>query len=135
VIGFAAVILSAVAILFPSPIFVLCIAPGDHVAVEDIDSMCRAPETPAASAWMELHHNFELGAAGKCRNCRDFFITPDERGLDLRSAFSSLAKSLAPESLSNPLSTDLPFPLRYDSDSISAATAPDACFRFAPLRC
>jgi hypothetical protein len=131
--GTAAIILAALGMLFPRPTCVLCIAPGGHAAIEDIDSGCCASSVIPASAGSRQAREFD--AAGKCRNCRDFLITPNGRGAVLKSAFNAPATSLHAEGLIDRLPTDLVFFMSFGTGAMSPTAAPIPVFSPPPLRC
>jgi len=76
--GHAFILLASILLMSPvSSSSVLCIAPGDHVAIEDLDAGCCASSAIAAE---ESRNSDEFDTATHCRNCTDLFITPNERG-------------------------------------------------------
>lgn len=63
----------------PASASVLCIAPGCHVAIEDINAGCCAHTVIPAAA--EGPQPQELGSAGDCGNCVDFLLTTNRPGV------------------------------------------------------
>jgi hypothetical protein len=69
-------LVAALSILAPSSGSVLCIAPGSHIAIEDINAECCAS---AHSPAMDAHGRDQISATIGCVNCTDFALTPFER--------------------------------------------------------
>ncbi len=83
------ILLAAVLLLSPaSSSSVLCIAPGDHVAIEDLDAGCCASSDIFTNE--DRHPGDGINTATHCRNCTDLFITPSERG-PVPTSFISIA--------------------------------------------
>jgi hypothetical protein len=105
----ALVILAAAALLFPGYSSVLCIGPGGHVAIEDLNAACCA-SSRSYSAAGDLPDN-GFAAALDCRNCIDLFITPNGPGTVTESFGNSGAVPLAEECFGDHLSALTPFGL------------------------
>ena len=78
IIGDAVILLSAFSLLFPISASVLCIAPGSHVAIEELNAGCCA--SSAVSTRKDHHPGNGLNAANDCRNCTDILISLNEPG-------------------------------------------------------
>jgi hypothetical protein len=72
--GVVAAIVSAVATLSPGST-VLCVAPGGHVVIEDINSGCCMSHD--SSSITSNQQGYGLNVPDNCGNCRDFPIVPD----------------------------------------------------------
>jgi hypothetical protein len=81
--GHAMVIVAFVSLLFPGSATALCVAPGHHVAVEESNSACCAPNVgPIRGADRPAGG---LASPGDCQDCTDIFLTPNSRGALLKS--------------------------------------------------
>ena len=88
--GVVAAIFAALATLSPGSA-VLCVAPGGHVAIEDINSGCCASH--ASHGDNSNQQGYELSSTDNCRNCRDIPITLDGYGLISKSVhFTATAR-------------------------------------------
>jgi hypothetical protein len=86
-------------LLSPSSTYMLCIAPGAHIAIEDINAKCCASaRIPCPSA---AHAHNELGLTGNCGNCIDVFITLYGRKAIPKSLSYAASSSQAGEFLEN----------------------------------
>ncbi len=65
-------------LLFPSSSSVLCIAPGNHVAIEDINALCCAAS--AFSVPRSNQPNLGWDGQDSCNNCTDLFLAWDGNG-------------------------------------------------------
>ena len=68
-------VITVILLLMPSSSSVLCIAPGGHMAIEDINALCCL--SSVVSAPSSRHLDVTFGPAGDCRDCTDFYMTPD----------------------------------------------------------
>jgi len=130
--GDTKVVLAMVLLLFPSSAFALCIAPGGHIAVEDINAACCASFTINVRGENQPGNGF--AAAGDCQNCTDLFLTPNGRGAVLESYDTVAPNSPADACLRNHI------PAGTSSSPSRAATikkidAPIATTPSVPLRC
>jgi hypothetical protein len=127
----ATTILVIVLLLFPSSTSVLCIAPGNHVAIEDINALCCASFISVPS---ECQPDSEFDWCANCRNCLDSFLTPN--GEEAISQTKNLAASILiddgyPENL---ISTHISVSLcRSGSNASTDALIPLSSS--VPLRC
>ena len=119
-------------LLFPSSGSALCIAPGGHVAIEDINAACCVHSTVNLRGENQPGNGF--AAAGDCQNCTDLFLTPNTRGAVLESYDTVAPNSLADASLRNHIPADTPSSPRR-SATIRKIDAPIAIPSSVPLRC
>jgi hypothetical protein len=77
-IGNAAVFFSAFFLLFPSNPSVICMAPGSHVAIEDLNALCCAHSK--INIQDGCSPSDALNTAKDCQNCTDIIISINERG-------------------------------------------------------
>ena len=126
------VVLAIIFLLFPSSASVLCIAPGGHLAVEDINAGCCAPSTANIRGENQPGNGF--AAAGDCQNCTDLFLTPNTRGTVLESYDTVAPNSLADAYLRNHIPADTPSSPRLPA-TIRKVDAPIAINPSVPLRC
>ncbi len=89
------VLLAAILPVSPTSASVLCIAPGGHVAIEDLNAPCCAPSRIASPAKDQPDNGFT--GAGDCRNCTDLFMTPNGRGAVTESFSNASAGTFAEE--------------------------------------
>lgn len=119
-------------LLLPKAPSVLCIAPGIHIAIENMNASCCAK--PVIS-----HQNINLQengfvAAGDCPNCTDFFIESDGRSAVLDSFLCVAPDQLAFVTRGNYISIDTSFLIcrsslsQITSEGYSIPSSP-------PLRC
>lgn len=71
-LGMAVAVILLVAMVLPDPAARLCIAPGNHVAIEEMDSDCCGSHEIALEA--EKDGRDSLGTAGDCGHCTDLPI-------------------------------------------------------------
>jgi len=115
----------------PSSASVLCIAPGGHVAIEDINAACCAH-----SAMSPRSGNLPKGGfdePGNCQDCTDLFMTPNGRGAILDSCIE-----VAPDLMAHatPIKHLPPPPLSARrSGTHKKIDAPPLGSCPAPLRC
>jgi hypothetical protein len=67
-----AALLTAFILLFPNSAAMLCIAPGSHIAIEDINSECCAPDRLAVP--VEKQSLNQMVVTSVCGTCTDLFI-------------------------------------------------------------
>ena len=130
--GNAVAFFAVIVLLFPSSPTVLCIAPGGHIKVEDMDAPCCA--SSGLSAPTACRPDTGFNAPGNCHNCRHFFLTPNGRGAISESYDRAVASPLADECLENDISTDISLPL-CRSDALTNTDAPISVSFSVPLRC
>ncbi len=91
--------LAGVLLLFPSSASVLCISPGGHVAVKDINAICCTHSSLFASTSLPSNQGF--GPESECQDCQDIFMTPSAR-----SGLSNSKSNSNP--FAGPLTNDCP---------------------------
>ncbi len=129
--GNAFILLASILLMSPaSSSSVLCIAPGDHVAIEDLDAGCCASSAIAAK---EDRHSVEFDTATHCRNCTDLFITPNERG-PIPKSIVVAAGSPAGDCSANPL-FEIIFAHLSLQHTYNEAATPKSASSSVPLRC
>lgn len=131
-LGTETVLVAVLFLLFPSSVSILCIAPGSHIAIEDINAKCCAsarildPEATYA-------HN-ELSLTGNCGNCTDLFLTPYWREAIPKSHCDAASSSQAGECLGNQLPVELSLS-QFRQDAIRSIDGLNLSSSFLPLRC
>jgi hypothetical protein len=128
----AAVFIAVILLLCPGSASVLCIAPGGHIAIEDINALCCASSGISTSTVYQPDNGFN--ALANCQNCTDFFITPNGREAVFESHDHAAASPFADESLQNRLSADTSLWL-LQSGAIKYIDAPVPISSAVPLRC
>jgi hypothetical protein len=124
--------LAIILLLLPVSASVLCIGPGGHIEIEDINATCCASS--------DIHNRSEqqpdngLTAVGDCINCTDFFLTPNERGALLESYANVVPDSLADACLRNHIPATISSSI-HRSRMINEIDVPSTLTAFAPLRC
>jgi len=130
--GDVMVAFAIILLLFPSSGSALCIAPGGHVAIEDVNAACCAPSTISIRGENQPGNGF--AAAGDCQNCTDLFLLPNTREAVLESRDTVAPNSPADASLSNHIPVDASSSPRR-SAAIRKIDAPVAIPSSVPLRC
>ena len=130
--GDVTVCLAIILLLFPVSASVLCVAPGGHIAIEDINAPCCASAGIGDRSEKPPHDG--LAAAGDCLNCTDFFITPNSRGALLESYANVAPNSLADACLGNHTPANISS-LLCRSVMIIKMDAPNTITASTPMRC
>lgn len=131
----AAGILITVLLLFPGSISVLCIAPGHHIAIEDINALCCAPAATAfVSSISGPMPNNALEIPADCNNCTDLFLVSDGSGILVQSGRSVIAGPFDAGLLDSSPPPDLSASLGR-SDRSRSPDAPAPACPSVPLRC
>jgi len=131
-IGAVIAVIAAIVFLFPFSSSVLCVAPGSHIAIEDVNASCCASGISAAS-----DHQLEKGfsSAGDCRNCTDFYITSAGRGVATVASCNTGVDPQFSECLSNELSADLSL-LQWTAGAFNdIGISPLPTISAIPMRC
>jgi hypothetical protein len=130
--GNAVAVIAAFLLLFPSSASVLCIAPGGHIEIEDLNAPCCRSFGISTPAGCQPDNGFNT--PGICHNCTDFFLTPNARGAVSESCDLAAANPFAAECLEDHLSADISLsPYRSGAVKNAAVTIP--VFSSVPLRC
>ncbi len=124
--------LAIILLLFPVSASVLCIGPGGHIEIEEINAMCCA--SSGINNRSEQHPDNGLTAVGDCLNCTDYFLAPKERGALLESYATIVPDSLADAYLSPQIPATLSSS-NHRSRMINDIDVPSTLAAFAPLRC
>jgi hypothetical protein len=130
--GNVGAVVAVILLLFPSSASVLCIAPGGHIAIEDLNAPCCTPFGISTPAACQPDNGFNVPS--DCHNCTDFFMTPNGRGATSESYDHVVASPLADECLENHISTDACLSL-CRSDALTSIGAPIPVSSSVPLRC
>jgi hypothetical protein len=124
--------LAIILLLFPVSASVLCIGPGGHIAIEDINATCCA--SAGITDRSEQQPDNGLTAVGDCINCTDFLLTPNKRGALLESYANIVPNSLADACLRNHIPAAISSLLRQ-SVAINKIDVPSTLAAATPLRC
>lgn len=124
--------LGIILLLLPVSTSVLCIGPGGHIEIEDINAACCA--SPGINHRSEQQPDNGLSAVGDCINCTDFFLAPNERGARLESYATVVPNPLTDACLSIPIPATLSSSI-HRSRMINEIDLPITLTAFAPLRC
>jgi hypothetical protein len=119
-------------LLFPSSSSVLCIAPGNHIAIEDINALCCiSPRTflPSGS-----QPGRGLNGPIDCNNCTDIFLASNDDGVLSRSETLGAAGRFDAECIKTCFSADVSASLRT-SGILGITDAPIPVCSSIPLRC
>jgi hypothetical protein len=126
----AIALLSVILLISPASTSVLCIAPGRHVAIEDVNAPCCT--SPAFSARVGRHPSSMSVGDQDCRNCTD--ISQAERGAIPESHFCAATGSTADECFGDRLSAIISSRLFLPSAFIGVDVSPPGSSS-VPLRC
>jgi hypothetical protein len=126
------VIASMIAIITPISTSVLCIAPGSHIAIEDLNSGCCAHHEISAGGERPQEKEFE--SAGDCGNCVDFLLTGHGLGT-VSEVGREGAASFAGEYFGRYLPTAIIFPSEFGLGANHSVCARIPLSSSAPLRC
>jgi hypothetical protein len=127
-----AVIASLIAIITPISTSVLCIAPGSHIAIEDLNSECCAHRVIPAEA--ECPQAKEFRSTGDCGNCVDFLLTGHGPGT-VSEVSRKGAASFAGEYVGRYLPPAIVFPSEFGLGANNSICARIPLASSAPLRC
>jgi hypothetical protein len=128
----AMAILAVISLLLPPTASVLCIGPGGHMAIEEINAMCCA--SSGSSDHSENLQDYGFSEAGDCRDCTDLLLPPNRRGAVLESHNKAVPNSLTDHCLGNNIRADISVPL-HRSATIEGGGAPSVFGAPVPLRC
>jgi hypothetical protein len=128
----AAVVLAAILLILPSSTSVLCIAPGQHIAIEDINALCCFSSGISLSSGTQPGSGFS--EPGSCHNCTDLFLASNGRGVPAQSGNLIIASLFDAECVEIYLPEDISL-LLYGSSSIGSTTTPIPVCSSVPLRC
>jgi hypothetical protein len=117
--------------LFPSSPTVLCVAPGGHIEIEDMDAPCCAHSGISAPAACQPGSGFN--GPNCCHNCTDYFMTPNGPGA-ISESYDAVAIPFVGECLETHISTEISLSL-CRSDALTNIAATIAVSSSVPLRC
>jgi hypothetical protein len=126
------IIASIFLLLFSRSPSVLCIAPGSHMAIEDMNAPCCAPSD--ISAQSGRHPDAGFDGSDNCYNCQDFLLMSNGQGLFSQSNKLTATNPLADESFETYLSEDISASL-FRLITIANNDAPALTYLPLPLRC
>ena len=133
-VGCQMALISILFLLVPGSFSVLCIAPGSHIAIENINAACcRASHD---RDFVTSHEQLELRMTGDCANCIDLFLT--QSGPEaIRQPHSDNFRIISAEDNESSVCNLLtiysdPLLFRRDSDRDKRTNHISS---FAPLRC
>jgi hypothetical protein len=124
--------IAIILLLLPVSTSVLCIGPGGHIEIEDINATCCASSDIDHES--EQRPDNELTAVGDCINCTDLFLTSNERGALLESYANVVPNQISDACVSNH-STATISSSNHRSRMINGIDPPSVLTAFAPLRC
>ena len=130
--GYAAAFVAVIMLLFPGSASVLCIAPGGHIAIEDINATCCKTSGIIAPDACQPDNGFS--AAGGCQNCTDLFIAPDWQMAISKSSPDAATNLVADECPANRFGAGASLPL-FRLGAIAKLDAPNPVAESVPLRC
>jgi hypothetical protein len=128
----AIAVLAIISLLFPVSGSILCIAPGGHIAVEDINTACCLSSN--INDRDENRPDKGLDTAEDCMNCTDFFLTPNRQGAIFKSCDNAVPNSLVDACLRNHILADI-FSSLHQLVLINKIDAPSTLAASIPLRC
>jgi hypothetical protein len=111
---------------------VLCIAPGSHVAIEDITALCCV--SSAISLPSSNHSDNGFDRPGSCKNCTDLFLASNGSGILPQSGNLRTAGPFDAECMEPCLSSDTSV-LQGRSVKIWSTDVPISACSSLPLRC
>jgi hypothetical protein len=123
---------AALLMLSPGSASVLCIAPGGHVAIEDLNAPCCESSHTSSPAKKQPLDRF--AAAGDCNNCVDLLMTLNEWSVPIESSRNAFASAFIEIHFENDFSA-------FDTSGLFLLGAfgnvniPAAVSSSAPLRC
>jgi hypothetical protein len=122
----AIIVLVAIAMLYPHPAFVLCVAPGGHIEIEALGSDCCGTSDLSSSPGRQHTQGEEFSKADDCVDCTDFFIAPTSQGAVLKTGCDSIENPPAAVSSEESLPT-------FSSHSSLITIANENSTAFTPL--
>lgn len=127
-LGFLVIVL----LLFPSSFSVLCIAPGGHVAIEDINALCCVSPVISLPSGSQLDAVFD--GPGGCDNCTDLFLASNRSAVLTQSANLVASSPSDAECLDTYLSADISVS-QCRSGKIGSIAVLIPVYSSIPLRC
>jgi hypothetical protein len=124
--------LAIILLLFPVSASVLCVGPGGHIAIEDINAPCCA--SSGINNRSEQQPDNGLTVVGDCNNCTDFFLMLNKRGALLEPYANVIPNSLSDACLINPIPGTISSSI-HRSRMINEIEVPSTLTAFAPMRC
>jgi len=125
------VLLAALLLMFPASASVVCIAPGDHVAIENLDALC----CKSSAIFAQDYHSpgNEPGMASNCRNCTDLLISLNDRGA-IPKLYDYAAGAPSTDEGSRDCLSIIASP-RFVQNTLNNSSDRTSAFSSIPLRC
>ena len=121
-----------VLLLFPGSSSVLCVAPGNHIAIEDINALCCVSSAISLPSGAQPGSGFS--EPDSCRNCTDLFMDWNGSGAPAQSGNLNIPSPFDAECVESCLPADIPL-LQSESNSLTSAPTPIPVCSSVPLRC
>jgi hypothetical protein len=132
IINRALVLFVVISLLMPGSFSVLCIAPGSHVAIEDINALCCI--SPHIAYPSSTQPNSAFDQPVNCSHCTDLLLISHESGVLLQSGISTAANPFDADFLSASFSADLANAISQSIENGSLASPIPVCLSIS-LRC
>lgn len=129
--GKAVLAATVIMLLVPSSSSVLCISPGNHIAIENISALCCASST--LTLLSGNRPDAEFGVSSSCNNCTDVLLAGNESGVPSDSGNFMVAGPPNAEFLDTSPSADLNAP-PFRSANICSADSSLSTDSPTPLR-
>jgi hypothetical protein len=126
------VCLAIILLIIPVSTSVLCIEPGGHIEIEDINATCCGSSGIDNQSGQQPDNG--LTAVGDCINCTDLFLTSNERGALIESYANVVPNQIADACLSTHSRATISSS-NHRSRMINETEPPSGLTAFAPLRC
>jgi hypothetical protein len=125
------ILLAALLLMFPASASVVCIAPGDHVAIENLDALCCKSSAITAQDYHSPGN--EPGMASDCRSCTDLLISLNERGA-IPKSYGHVAGASSTDECDGACPSIIASPL-FIQNALNDSDAGTSAFSSIPLRC
>jgi len=119
-------------LLFPGAPSILCIAPGSHVAIEELNSPCCASSEIRLQPGDQTHDEF--AGPRDCNNCTDLFLASNGNGILSKPRELAASSPLAAKCLESCLPDDVSVPLWRWGGIANTGAQINGCAP-VPLRC
>jgi hypothetical protein len=125
------VIFAAIFLLPPVTPSVLCVAPGSHIAIEELSAGCCAPSSVSTHGHKSLED--ALSTADECQDCTDYLISSIvggpifESSMSAQRAVAAECFSPQPMALTGPRFLSETAPLDIGAPSLHTSAIPLRC--------
>ena len=126
------ILIAAILLVLPASVSMLCIAPGAHIAIEELNAPCGA--YPAVSAHGVRIPSNGTDIASSSGNCTDILVLANERGAIPKFIDGAAEESLAAECFGDDLPESASPRLLWQSMFSNNEASPPVSSS-APLRC